>query len=113
MLNNSKELQKRRELLKLINALEVELKVLKLWQSERPSEQALASVEPFAIDSLTFVQWLQFIFIERFSKLLQLSAPLPANMSILTMANEYFKATPIDSVRIEQIIAQIYKLVNE
>ncbi len=106
--------QKRRQLLAtLIDELTCALQTQKLWQSQRPSEQALASVEPFAIDSLNFTQWLQFIFIEKISDLLQLNLALPSDMAITPMASEYFKMQGCDSAEIITIITRIDLIFNE
>ncbi len=118
MLENELALQpesskKRHLLLQLLNELEHELRLLNLWQNTAPSEQALSSSEPFAIDTLTFVQWLQFIFIDKMSHLLQFSLPLPESMSVLPMASEYFKSQSVNSANITNIIGRIDLLINE
>ena len=49
----------------LLVDIECELRVLGLWEDEAPSAEALASIEPFAVDTLSFSQWLQFIFVPK------------------------------------------------
>ena len=107
------EQEKRQLISALMNELEQALRVQKLWQSEPPSEQALASTEPFAIDTLNFTQWLQFIFIEKISVLLQLNLPLPTAMAIAPMATEYFKSQSINSAEIVALITRIDLTINE
>ena len=107
------EQQKRQLIDRLLRELETELVGLKLWQSIRPSEQALASVEPFAIDTLTFPQWLQFIFIEKMTQLLQQRAPLPEAMAITPMATEYFKVQTINSESLITVINRIDLAITE
>ena len=43
--------------------LEAALRQLDLWSDESPSQEALSSEQPFAMDSLEFEEWLQFIFL--------------------------------------------------
>ncbi|MGY8909754.1 MAG: YqcC family protein, partial [Flavobacteriales bacterium] len=43
--------------------IESELRQLGLWDRQVPSNSALASSEPFCVDTLTLPQWLQFIFL--------------------------------------------------
>ena len=106
--------QKRRQLLAvLMRELESSLHTQNLWQSQRPSTQALSSVEPFAIDTLNFPQWLQFIFIEKITVLLQLNLALPTAMAITPMATEYFKIQTCDSSEIIAIITRIDLTINE
>lgn len=62
----------------LLEALESVLRRYELWSTERPSDEALASQQPFACDTLALEQWLQFIFIPRMRVLLsQPSASIP------------------------------------
>ena len=106
--------QKKRQLLAtLITQLEAELRKHKLWQTERPSEQALASQLPFAIDSLTFTQWLQFIFIEKITQLLQLNLALPTKMAVAPMASEYFRLQTNTCPEIVALITRIDLTMNE
>jgi len=45
--------------------LEAELRQLNLWAADPPTPEALASEQPFAVDTLALEQWLQFIFFTR------------------------------------------------
>ena len=45
--------------------------LLPLWEKVSPSAAALASDEPFCIDTLTFPQWLQFIFLPTLYRMLE------------------------------------------
>lgn len=71
--------------------VEKELRDLQLWEFELPSEEALASTQPFAIDTLTFPQWLQFIFIPRLYIMVEQRMPLPNVSGVKPMAEEYFQ----------------------
>jgi uncharacterized protein YqcC (DUF446 family) len=113
MLKNELELKKRRLILPLLTALEDELRDKGLWQEIKPAQQALDSREPFAIDSLSFVQWLQFVFLDKMVQLVRLPHPLPSTMLVLPMAQEYFKDLPGNSAEITNIIGRIDLLFNE
>jgi len=76
--------------------IEGELRRLYLWQSEAPSPDAMASTEPFCIDTMTFPQWVQHIFVPRMSRLLEASEALPKRCGIEPMAAEYFKNQAAD-----------------
>ncbi|MDC8830395.1 YqcC family protein [Alteromonas gilva] len=56
-----------------------------LWSVQPPTAEALASQQPFACDTLSFAQWLQFIFIPRLDALLKSGDRVPP-MSVLPMA---------------------------
>jgi uncharacterized protein YqcC (DUF446 family) len=87
--------------------IEYELRLLELWQYESPSAEALASTQPFAIDTLNFPQWLQFIFIERMYFMLEQRAQLPGNCGIAPMAEQYFSVLSLNSA---PIIAHLQKM---
>ena len=73
--------------------IEADLRQLHLWQSELPDSAALASKAPFCFDTLTFPQWLQFVFIPRMYELIESSQSLPESCGIAPMAEEYFSGS--------------------
>lgn len=81
----------------LLMDIERELRVLQLWEDELPPADALASMQPFAVDTLNFPQWLQFIFIERMYFLVDQRAQLPNNCGIAPMAEQYFAVLQLNS----------------
>jgi len=66
--------------------IEGELRVLGWWSVEAPSVEALASKEPFCVDTLDFEAWLQWIFLPRMKQLLESDGPLPSVSGIREMA---------------------------
>ena len=77
--------------------IEKELRELQLWEFESPPAEALASTQPFAIDTLNFAQWLQFIFIPRLYHLIENRHPLPSVSGVKPMAEEYFAPMGLNS----------------
>ena len=100
------------ELSSLLIDLEAQLRQLGLWQAESPPAEALASVEPFCIDTLSFPQWLQFIFLARIYSMISQQQPLPASCSIAPMAVEYFKGTEINAAALIAVLEQIDSLLS-
>lgn len=74
------------ELLALLNQLEAGLVKHGLYTPERPSAEALASTQPFAVDTMSFPCWLQYIFVEKMRLVLQAGGPLPRPCNIADMA---------------------------
>lgn len=72
--------------------IEAAMRNLQLWQEQEPPAEALASTQPFAVDTLTFTQWLQFLLIPRLRQLAESGGPLPVNCAIAPMAEESFRA---------------------
>lgn len=87
--------------------LEKELRELRLWEKEAPSAEALASIQPFAVDTLNFSQWLQFIFIPRLYELIEARAELPDNCGVAPMAEEYFRPMGLNS---ESLIGHLRRI---
>jgi uncharacterized protein YqcC (DUF446 family) len=77
--------------------VEKELRELNLWEFESPPAEALASTQPFSIDTLNFPQWLQFIFLPRLHVMVQESLPLPSSSSVAPMAEQYFGVLSLNS----------------
>lgn len=92
--------------------IEKELRSLRLWSSDMLSADALASTQPFAIDTMSFPQWLQFIFLPRMQFLLQQQLPLPVNCSIASMAEQYFAPLRLHSAPLVNHLRQIDNLLS-
>jgi len=75
----------------LLIDLEASLRVAGLWEQEEPPPEALASAEPFCVDTLAFPQWLQWIFLPRMSALISAGLPLPGRSGIAEMAELCFE----------------------
>ncbi|WP_049723671.1 YqcC family protein [Gilvimarinus polysaccharolyticus] len=87
--------------------LEAALRDLQLWQLDLPPAEALASTAPFAVDTLTFTQWLQFMFLPQMQLLIDERAPLPVNCAIAPMADEYFKPQVVDG---SAVVVQLQRI---
>ncbi|WP_025131290.1 YqcC family protein [Pseudomonas sp. PH1b] len=72
--------------------IEREMRAQELWDEAAPSTEALASTEPFAVDTLEFEQWLQWIFLPRMKMILEQNLPLPNASGIQEMAEMVFSA---------------------
>ena len=101
-----------RRLTDLLIAVEQELRVMQLWELQSPPPEALASVAPFAVDHLSFSQWLQFLFLPRTYEMIETSAPLPNSCSIAPMAEEFFKVEQREAATIILKLAAIDRLIT-
>jgi uncharacterized protein YqcC (DUF446 family) len=93
--------------------IEKELRELRLWEFEMPSEEALASTQPFAIDTLNFPQWLQFIFIPRLYFMVEQRIDLPSVSGVKPMAEEYFQVLSLNSASLIAHLERIDNLLSE
>lgn len=99
------------EVASLLIDLEAELRRVGYWQAEAIAEEALASVEPFAIDTMSLSQWLQFVFIPRMHALAAAHLPLPARCDVAPVAEEYFGGDGA-AKRIVAIIGELDQVIS-
>lgn len=95
----------------LLIDLECELRRANFWSAESPSPAALASVEPFAVDTLDFQQWLQFIFLPRMRLLIDERNALPLQSNITAMA-EVTWAEEIRAHAVITVLRQFDEMIN-
>ena len=101
------------EVAALLIDVEAELRQLRLWDEEPPSAEALASTQPFAIDTLTFPQWLQFIFLPTMYHLVEEHADLPAECGITPMAEEYFRGSELATSALLAALSAVDRLLSD
>jgi uncharacterized protein YqcC (DUF446 family) len=95
----------------LLIDLEAELRRFDHWQAQPLPEAALASAEPFCIDTMTLAQWLQFVFIPRMHALAAAELPLPARCDIAPVAEEYF-GSGAGAQRVIALIRELDTLIS-
>ena len=100
------------DIAELLIDIEAELRQLGLWDRQPPSPEALASDQPFSIDTLTLPQWLQFIFLPTIYRLLEEGQPLPQRCGIAPMAEEYFRGLGMASAALERALLQVDELLS-
>ncbi|KXI28176.1 YqcC family protein [Paraglaciecola hydrolytica] len=81
---------------------------LALWSESIPTEQAMLSNAPFACDSMAFEKWLQFIFIPKLNKCMQLKQPLPNQMGLYAMGEQCFS-----ELKQRQLILPILRQIDQ
>lgn len=92
--------------------IEQELRLRGWWEERAPSAQALASVEPFSVDTLSFEQWLQWIFLQRMKMILENDLPLPNASGILEMAEMVYVDRVQETTRLRQLLAEFDELIR-
>ncbi len=100
-------------LLTLLAQLKSVMEQADLWQVQAPSAHALQSQMPFCIDTLTFAQWLQFVFHPKLQHLAINGQPLPTNIAVLPMAQEALLGLTDKVAAVQDIIAQIDQLLSQ
>ena len=103
---------KNAQVLALLDTLEKEMQELKLWGQEAPSDAALQSVEPFAVDTLQFNEWLQWIFIPRLGAMAHANIALPYASGIAEMAEEWLPARGINGSELLVVLRTLDKMLS-
>lgn len=96
----------------LLIDIEAELRRLGFWDAVAPSDEALASDQPFAVDTLSLPQWLQFIFLPTMYGLIEAREPLPERCGIVPMAEEYFRHQSTAATVLLETLATMDKLLS-
>ena len=96
----------------LLEQINEEMVRLDLWQSTSPSEEALASTEPFCCDTLTFCQWLEFVLLPKMTMLIDSGLPLPQEFEIYPMAEESWQGAVKDVSHLLTLIKELDSQFN-
>lgn len=63
-------------------AIEALLRETEHWQDSAPDSRAFASEQPFCLDTMEPLEWLQWVLIPRMHQLLESGMPLPQNFAV-------------------------------
>lgn len=93
--------------------IEAELRRIGHWDRQEPPTEALQSEQPFAVDTLSFNQWLQFIFIPRIRFLAEQEGGLPSACNITPMAEEFYRGLGLPVTDLLGALKNIDSLLSE
>ena len=80
--------QRERALIAVVDDLEAEMRRMQLWEHVPPSDQSLASTRPFCVDTLGFLQWVQWLLIPRMRRIFAGEESLPTRSAIYPYAED-------------------------
>ena len=92
--------------------IEAQLRQLDQWDKIPPSTEALASDQPFCVDTLTLPQWLQFIFLPSLYRMLEEGQELPERCAIAPMAEEYFRGAGLATSQLVGALLHMDELLS-
>lgn len=101
----SQSIQRYTELADLILELQMSMQQAHVWETRSPSAEALASEQPFCIDTMSFEQWLRYVLIERFKEMIEKQLPLPQSCHISPMVEEAFRGLERHHVKHLMLVA--------
>ncbi|WP_263264422.1 YqcC family protein [Pseudomonas sp. RIT-PI-S] len=82
------------------------------WADSPPSVEALASPEPFCIDTLQFEEWLQWIFLPRMKLIVENGLALPDASGILAMAEMIYVNRPGEAIALMASLRRFDLLIS-
>src|SRR5947209_15398940 len=77
-----------------IAEIEDEMKSTGLWQGEPLREEQYKFQQSFAMDTMTFPQWLQFILIPKVKKIIEIGGAFPSHSEVGAKAFREFVMWP-------------------
>jgi len=92
--------------------VEANLRISGKWDVELPTKVALASDQPFCLDTLSFEQWLQWVFLPRMKEILEQEYPLPLKSGIYEYAEEYLHNKNVQSTDLLTLIKRFDDLIS-
>lgn len=97
----------------LVDCIERELRRLHLWESRPPPDEAFSSDMPFHFDTMSLVQWLQWVFVPRMRRLLRNRMPLPTACGILPIAADELGREGHDTGPLLAFIGRLDLIITE
>ncbi|MDF3931993.1 YqcC family protein [Pseudomonas citronellolis] len=93
--------------------IERELRALELWAAQPPSDEALASQEPFCVDTLDLSEWLQWIFLPRMKLIIESGADLPRASGIREIAEVVYAGEGERMLGLLEALGAFDRLIGE
>ena len=100
-------MSKKEKIKQILALLEDNLKNSELWSEEEISKEKLSSKVPFCADTLSYPEWLQFVFIRRMHAIVDGEDELPSASGLFPMAQVYFGR---DIFRYRELASVLLKL---
>ncbi len=91
----------------LLDQLQATLEKASQWQTIAPEPEKLMSTEPFSIDTLTFLEWLQWIYVARLRAIMDAGGQLPQGAQVYPYAEEALKAAGIQIPGLLELVLQL------
>jgi len=90
--------------------IEAEMRQIGMWSSNAPSPEQMAFKEAFAMDTMPFASWLQFIFLPRVHEVAAANR-FPSSSSVAAQAVREFDGMP-DAERLLTLLSDFDALFN-
>ena len=95
-----------------IRRIEQLLKEMGLYSDQRPEDSAFNSTVPFCYDTMSFLDWLQWVMFPKTRDLISRELPLPTVSEIHPLAEEEFKLIDLETDALLEEIGVLDRLFN-
>lgn len=97
-----------------IEAIEAEMRRIGLWNVEPISDEQRRIGGAFGTGSMSFTQWLRWVFVPRVNALLESRAVLPEHSAVGAQAAREWGFSPIEveTLRLESLLAEFDALFD-
>jgi uncharacterized protein YqcC (DUF446 family) len=100
------------ELIKITTEIEVEMKRIGYWQDEPLPDEAYDFQQAFAMDTMTFPEWLQFILIPRVHQILEQQGSFPTSSMVGVKAIREFDGDE-NAAQLVSLLGKFDRLFND
>lgn len=84
-----------------------------LWDSNVPTARALNSLAPFCHDTLSFHQWLQWVFLPKMKRAIESETDMPSSSDIFPLAEYSFQKLQQNTQQLLRLIEQFDRLISK
>jgi uncharacterized protein YqcC (DUF446 family) len=93
------------------NEIEAELKRLNRWEPKPLPEEKFENMGAFGSETMSFVQWIQFVLIQRIQEIVKEEGPFPSESNVGVYAVREFDTDPEAGV-LTQLLSELDALIN-
>ncbi len=87
-------MDKHAQVAQMIDRIEAEMRAIGLWQTEALELSRYEFSQAFAMDTMSFSQWLQFVFIARVREIISAHGAFPAQSMVAAQAVRQYDGSP-------------------
>ena len=93
-----------------LDEIEAEMKRIGMWQEQPPRPEQFSFTQAFAMDTMAFDQWLQFVFIPRVREIVATRGAFPPFSEVAAQAVREFDTHPLDTSRLHTLLHEFDRL---
>lgn len=108
---SKKQEAKRKRLGEIADEIEAEMRRLRWWQDDPPSEETAIAGGAFGMQTVAFTQWLQVVFVKRLRQAAAGEFGIPRSSEVSTMAYREFDGYPEDVDRLMDLLYEVDRIV--